>query len=65
MRLIATPGNWDLTRHIIPTGESGNPQSPHYKDQLDAWYSGNTPVFPFSKMAIEKAAKEVILITPK
>jgi penicillin amidase len=65
MRLIATPGNWDLTRHVIPTGESGDPQSPHYKDQLDAWYSGNTPIFPFSKTAIEKATKEVVLMTPK
>ncbi|HXH69337.1 MAG TPA: penicillin acylase family protein [Pyrinomonadaceae bacterium] len=65
MRLIATPGNWDLTRHVIATGESGDPQSPHYKDQLDAWYSGNTPIFPFSKSAVEKAANEVVLITPK
>ena len=65
MRMIATPGNWDATRHVIPTGESGDPQSPHYKDQLDAWYSGNTPVFPFSKTAVEKATKETVLMTPK
>ena len=65
MRLIATPGNWDLTRQVIPTGESGNPQSPHYRDQLDAWYSGNTPIFPFSKSAVEKAIKEAVLLTPK
>lgn len=65
MRLIATPGNWDLTRQVIPTGESGDPQSPHYRDQLDDWYSGSTPVFPFSKPAIEKAANEVILFVPK
>jgi len=65
MRLIATPGNWDTTRQVIPTGESGNPQSPHYKDQLDAWYSGNTPVFPFSQSAIVKAATETIMMKPK
>jgi penicillin amidase len=65
MRMIATPGNWDATRHVIPTGESGDPQSPHYKDQLDAWYSGNTPVFPFSKAAVEKATKETVLMSPK
>jgi penicillin amidase len=65
MRLIATPGNWDATRHVIPTGESGDPKSPHYKDQLDAWYSGNTPIFPFSKAAVEKATKEVVLMIPK
>ena len=64
MRLIAAPGDWDLTRHVIPTGESGDPQSPHWKDQADDWYSGNTPVFPFTKAAIEKAAKETIVLVP-
>lgn len=65
MRLIATPGNWDLTRHTIATGESGNPQSPHYKDQLNDWYSGNTPVFPFTQTAVEKAATEILIMQPK
>ncbi len=65
MRLIAAPGNWDATRHGITTGQSGDPKSPHYKDQLDAWYSGNTPVFPFSKSAVEAAAKETIILMPK
>lgn len=65
MRFVATPGNWDTTRHVIPTGESGNPKSPHWKDQLDAWYTGNTPIFPFSKAAIESAAKETIVLEPK
>jgi hypothetical protein len=26
MRLIASPGNWDATRHVIPLGESGDPK---------------------------------------
>ena len=45
MRHIAVPGDWDLTRHGIPLGESGNPNSPHWKDQLEFWKSGNTQVF--------------------
>jgi penicillin amidase len=65
MRFIATPGNWDLTRHVIPTGQSGDPKSPHWKDQLDAWYSGNTPVFPFTKAAVDKAARETVLLVPQ
>ncbi len=64
MRLIAAPGNWDSTRHGITTGQSGNPQSAHWKDQLDSWLTGNTPIFPFTKAAIDKAAKEVVLLTP-
>lgn len=65
MRHIATPGNWDTTRHIIPLGESGDPRSPHFKDQFDAWQSGTPMIFPFSKAAVEKAAVEVVTILPK
>lgn len=65
MRLLAHPPEWDLTRHVIPTGESGNPKSPHWADQLDSWYNGNTPVFPFSKTAVESAAREIIILQPK
>lgn len=65
MRHIASPGNWDLTRHVIPLGESGNSQSPHFKDQFEAWRTGTPMVFPFTKAAVEKAATEIILMTPK
>ncbi len=64
MRHIATPGNWDATRHVIPLGESGNPASPHFKDQFDAWKSGTPSIFPFSKAAVEKATTEIVLMTP-
>ncbi len=53
MRLIASPGNWDTTRHVIPLGQSGDPQSPHYKDQFEAWRTGTPMIFPFSKSAVE------------
>jgi penicillin amidase len=65
MRLIATPGNWDLTRQVITTGESGNPASPHWKNQLDAWYKGNTPIFPFTDAAVKAAAKEKLILSPQ
>ena len=65
MRLIASPGNWDATRHVIPLGESGDPKSPHYKDQFDAWKDGTPAVFPFSKNAVEKAAPVTLVLSPK
>jgi penicillin amidase len=65
MRLIAAPGNWDTTRHGITTGQSGDPKSAHWKDQLESWYSGNTPVFPFTKLAVEKSAKQTVLLVPQ
>jgi len=65
MRHITVPGNWDLTRQGIALGESGDPKSPFWKDQLENWKSGSTQVFPFSREAVEKAAKETIVLTPK
>ena len=65
MRLIASPGNWDETRHVIPLGQSGNPQSPFWKDQFEAWRTGAPTVFPFSKDAVSKAAKETLVLSPQ
>jgi len=65
MRHIASPGNWDATRHVIPLGQSGNPQSPYYKDQFEAWRTGLPQVFPFSESAVQRMAKEVVVMIPK
>lgn len=65
MRLIASPGNWDATRHVIPLGESGDPKSPHFKDQFDAWRTGTPMILPFSKTAVEKAAVETVRLIPQ
>jgi penicillin amidase len=65
MRFIANPSNWDQTHHGLPLGESGLPSSPHWLDQLPQWRTGDTPVFPFSKKAVEAATKEMLTLTPK
>lgn len=65
MRLIASPGNWDATRHAIPLGNSGNPASPHFKDQFEAFKSGTPAILPFSKQAIEKATVKTLVLSPK
>ncbi|HTH51398.1 MAG TPA: penicillin acylase family protein [Pyrinomonadaceae bacterium] len=65
MRFIASPGNWDATRHVIPLGESGDPKSPHFKDQFDAWRTGTPMIFPFSKEAVNKAAVSTTVYSPK
>lgn len=56
MRLIAMPGRWDETRHAIPLGQSGDPQSPHFKDMYENWMTGAPALFPFSPQAVERAA---------
>ena len=64
MRLIADTSNWDNTQHTIPTGESGDPKSPHYKDQVMDWYNVTPRVFPFTKAAVQKVAKQTVTLVP-
>lgn len=62
MRLIADPGDWDKTLHGITLGESGLPNSPHWKDQLADWRAVTPRAFPFSDAAIAKATKETLVL---
>lgn len=65
MRFIASPRNWDATRHVIPLGQSGDARSPYFKDQFDLWRTGEPAIFPFSKAAVEKAAAVQIEFVPE
>jgi penicillin amidase len=64
MRLIADPSDWDKTQHGITLGESGIPSNPHWKDQLDDWRNVTPRALPFTKAAVESAAKETLILEP-
>jgi penicillin amidase len=64
MRFIADPSDWDRTQHGITLGESGLPQSPHWKDQLEDWRNVTPRAFPFTKAAVASAARETLLLEP-
>jgi penicillin amidase len=65
MRFIADVTDWDKSQNGIPLGESGMPNNPHWKDQLDDWRKVTPRPFPFSKEAIESATKETLTLAPK
>ncbi|NNE98912.1 MAG: penicillin acylase family protein [Pyrinomonadaceae bacterium] len=65
MRHIAKPGAWDETRHVIPLGQSGDSQSPHWKDQFESWRTGKSSIFPFSRAAVARATAETKLLKRK
>lgn len=56
MRLVADLGAWDNARQGIPLGQSGDPHSPHWTDQLASWEAVAPMAFPFTRAAIEQAA---------
>ena len=42
LRMVITPGVWERSRFILPSGQSGHPPSPHYRDQLQLWLRGKS-----------------------
>jgi penicillin G amidase len=64
MRLIADTGDWDKTEQGIALGQSGDPQSPHWVDQLNDWKAVTTRVFPFTKESVMKAQRESLELVP-
>jgi penicillin amidase len=64
MRFIADASDWDKTQHSITLGQSGNPSSPHWKDQLADWRAVTPKPFPFTDAAITRATKETLILAP-
>jgi penicillin amidase len=64
MRLIADTSDWDKTQQGIALGESGDPASPHWSDQLADWKAATPRAFPFSARAVAAKAAEVWELKP-
>jgi penicillin amidase len=64
MRYIADVGSWDNTRQSISVGESGDPGSPHWTDQMPDWQSMRPRRFPFSKEAVSNSTELTLILSP-
>ena len=64
-RFTADLGNPDGTTLNIVLGQSGDPVSPWYMDQFQAWLRGSTYPFPFSPAAVQAAATHTLTLTPR
>jgi penicillin G amidase len=65
MRLIADPSDWNKTQQGIALGQSGDPKSPHWSDQLADWRAVTPREFPFTEAAIAAATKTTLVLEPK
>jgi penicillin amidase len=63
-RIIADLSDWDCTLGTNTPGQSGDPQSPHYRDLLAPWAVGKYfPVF-FSRAKIESVKESTTNLRP-
>jgi penicillin amidase len=63
-RIIADCSDWDNSFGTNCPGQSGNPESPHYKDLFEPWGKGQYfPVY-FTRSKVESAAEAILLLDP-
>ncbi|MGA2706198.1 MAG: penicillin acylase family protein [Isosphaeraceae bacterium] len=63
-RIIADTGTWDHSVGTNTPGQSGDPDSPHYRDLFEPWaLSKYFPVL-YSRGKVESVTKARILLTP-
>jgi penicillin amidase len=65
MRLVVDLSELDLSLQNITLGESGQTFSPYYKDQFEAWYTGQSFPMAFSDAVVERAAVHRLVLEPE
>ncbi|MFS2203701.1 penicillin acylase family protein [Variovorax sp. Varisp36] len=63
-RMVLDVGNWDASRVINTPGQSGNPDSPNYRDLAPLWLEGKYVPLVYTRAAVEKETVERIQLTP-
>ena len=63
-RQIFDVGEWDNSVAINVPGQSGQPGSAHYGDLLPLWAEGRYFPLLYSRAAVEKTAKDKLLLLP-
>ena len=64
MRMIVDMSDFDASRWVIPTGQSGHPFNTHYDDQIELWLNGEYLPMRSSRAAVEDAAVDHLLLQP-
>ncbi len=64
MRMIVDLSDFDNSAWIMPTGESGHPLSPHYRDMTDRWRNIQYTSMPWNQANIKSSAASMLLLQP-
>ena len=63
-RSVVDLGDLDASIAVLPTGQSGDPVSPHWADQAELWASGRYRPAPVTRAGIEAAAVRTCTLLP-
>lgn len=63
-RMVADLADWDASRGINTPGQSGDPNSEHYRDLVGLWDKGQALPLPFSRGAVQRASRQLLILKP-
>jgi penicillin amidase len=65
VRIIVDLAHPDAAWFVIPGGQSGQPFSDHYRDQVGLWLQGKYRKVPMRRDEIEPMSKNILVLQPK
>lgn len=60
LRMVIDVGNWEASRYVLAGGQSGNPLSPHYSDQIERWQRGDGVSIAWTAQSVRAAARKTL-----
>ena len=64
LRMAVEVGDWEKNYFVLAGGQSGNPLSPHYDDQLKRWLRGQAIKIAWGEAAIAGGARATLALKP-
>ena len=64
MRMVVDLSNFDNSRTILPSGQSGHVMSKYYDDQVENWIENRMYILYFSREQVELNQKEYMFLRP-
>ena len=64
LKMIADSEDWDNSVGLNTPGQSGDPDSPHYRDLFPLWAQGQYFPIAYSRKRVESVAEGVTRLTP-
>jgi len=64
VRIVIDVGGWDNSWAVNHPGQSGDPESPHYRDLAELWLAGKYFPLRYTRAAVEKDTKQRIRLVP-
>lgn len=64
LRFAVEVGAWEHARFALPGGQSGNPFSRHYADQLGLWRRGDGLTIATTETEVRRTTRHTLLLVP-